>query len=328
MPPKTVKRKVMVPEHLIDNFDRPLHRLAMFPGYTTLAAPAPSKEPVRRRATIDAGTRQSMRSSSSSALRGPGSIMQHVESNSPTARAKAVAVDVEACALAAHHHLTMYEVKKIKKQFELEGFGKGDKVGLNKNELHSVLCHVFNVKKVDDTVLEQAYEASQTNAGAVLDKFLNWYIQHMFCEVRDLNAEVERNMSEKLVYRLAQKFHVSPLVIDKIKKQFDHYDTDGSGEIEFSEFQDMFCVIVKAKKKADLNDKQIQKFWREIDKDGSGGVDFEEFVEWYLKYFDSDSEGVDGFNMLSPMEQFYDTFDPTLQRRNSFQMMRRSTTED
>eukprot|EP00747_Dinoflagellata_sp_TGD_P082275 gnl/TRDRNA2_/TRDRNA2_161636_c0_seq2.p1 gnl/TRDRNA2_/TRDRNA2_161636_c0~~gnl/TRDRNA2_/TRDRNA2_161636_c0_seq2.p1 ORF type:complete len:349 (+),score=79.18 gnl/TRDRNA2_/TRDRNA2_161636_c0_seq2:28-1047(+) len=339
MPPR---RKIIVPEELINDFDRPLHRLAMFPGYTTLAAPMPAKEPVRRRATIgSSASTPSLRfgsdsiqlsppkrsDSKRSASKGSTSSSTIASLMDKVAKPRSQKVDIAACQLAAKHHLTLYEVKKIKKGFENDDGG-----GLNESEFHSVLCTIFKVKKVDDKVLHEAYEASrQKDTGAQLEKFLQWYIQHMFSEVSDLTADALRSASEKLVMSLAQQHQVSPLVIDKIKKQFDHYDADGSGEIDYDEFQDMFCDIVKCHDKSDLNQAQIRKFWREVDKDGSGGVDFAEFVAWYLRYFDPDSEEVNSFNThgTSPMEHFYDNFNPTVQRRNSMmQMMRHFSTED
>merc|ERR1711963_959146 len=111
-----------------------------------------------------------------------------------------------------------------------------------------------------------------------------------------------------------------------IKTQFDHFDLDGDGVIDYEEFQSMFRVIVKAKNVRDLNPKQILHFWREIDKDGNGRVDFDEFTEWYLKCFKPNSdENVFNTCGLSPMQHFYDTFNPTIQRSQSLQMLRRRT---
>jgi Ca2+-binding EF-hand superfamily protein len=71
---------------------------------------------------------------------------------------------------------------------------------------------------------------------------------------------------------------------EHLYKLFCEFDTDGSGLLEFDEFESMVAKLLKAKV-SDIPKPRMLKFWQDIDTDGSGEVDFEEFVEYYVKYF-------------------------------------------
>jgi len=113
-----------------------------------------------------------------------------------------------------------------------------------------------------------------------------------------------------LVDSLARKHNISSVDLDKIKKRFDQFDTDKSGEIEFDEFELMMGKLLGLGKPGDLPRERLERFWKEIDKDGSGSVDFSEFTEWYLKYFSNSEAG-------GPLQAFYASFSPDVQRRNT-----------
>merc|ERR1719263_765669 len=90
---------------------------------------------------------------------------------------------------------------------------------------------------------------------------------------------------------------------------FELFDEDGSGEIEFGEFEKLLYKLMKAPKDAELPASRLQHFWKQIDIDGSGSVCFEEFLQWYIKYFD-----MKGNAEITPMEQFYQSMRPHVGR--------------
>jgi hypothetical protein len=147
----------------------------------------------------------------------------------------------------------------------------------------------------------------------ILEKFLEWYRAHCFGAISAAN----QSRKESLTYDLASENQVSPQTIDKLRKRFDEYDTDGSGYIDFEEFGVMFCQLLKVKDPSHFSSQRMKRFWQEIDVDGSGEVDFEEFCTWYLKYFSPDGymlpSSVDG----GILGQFYSSFQPSVARRNS-----------
>mmetsp|Transcript_83067 Transcript_83067/g.158583 ORF Transcript_83067/g.158583 Transcript_83067/m.158583 type:complete len:346 (-) Transcript_83067:83-1120(-) len=226
-------------------------------------------------------------------------------------RADGSDTDALACRLALKHRLQLWEVKGIIREFSNV---KHTPTGaVEREDFDRAMAQIFDVPKVDPRVSATAYKAVGAATEIDIEKFLEWYVQNMFTQVNAMNADSAKMASDSLIYQIAKRHGVSPIVIDKIKVKFDHYDTDKSGHICFSEFQDMFVLILKAKSIAELNEARINRFWSEVIKASPEGIDFEEFTAWYLKYFGADADD----NSCGINEAYYDSFDPTLQRRRS-----------
>jgi Ca2+-binding EF-hand superfamily protein len=232
----------------------------------------------------------------------------------------------EATRLARTFHLDLWEVKNI-----MSEFGKGDENGsggLDRDEFTVVLKNVMELKEVPEDMLDSAW-SSLITAGATqqkgpttpgekfaweasIDAFFAWYVANMFGHV----TKARQDPGEEEVYRLSRRHNVAPVIIDKVKKRFDHFDADKSGVIDFAEFLEMLCVLLRCKNKDDLSESRVTRFWKEIDTDCSGEVSFEEFTTWYLKYFNPENEAMKGIDS-GPVGQFYSSHNPQVQRRQS-----------
>jgi Ca2+-binding EF-hand superfamily protein len=219
----------------------------------------------------------------------------------------------EASRLARKYHLDLYEVKYILKCFvEADENGSG---GLDKQEFEMVVRKLFEVPasaSVDPMMLEKAWEkmsggGSSTTAEANAEVFVEWYTQNMFTPMvtNTMNAA---DPSANESYDLAKKHNITPPQVDKIKKKFNVFDVDGSGHIDFQEFMQMLCYVLKAKNVEDVSEDRAMRFWQEIDIDGSGEIDFPEFCGWFVKYFNPDEEEMD--MSRGPVGKFYDSFNP------------------
>merc|ERR1712098_90063 len=120
--------------------------------------------------------------------------------------------------------------------------------------------------------MERAGNVSEASAEA----FIEWYVQNMFSMV----AQHTMSETQSGAYSLAKHFDVSVTVIDKMRKEFDKYDADGSGEIDLEEFQGMLETLLNCRNRDDLSKERVYRFWKEIDIDSSGGVTFDEFCGW------------------------------------------------
>merc|ERR1712216_581724 len=136
-----------------------------------------------------------------------------------------------------------------------------------------------------------------------MGRFCEWYRAHVFM----LSAQDDSSV-------LAKLHGVSPMLVDKVRKHFRHYDADGSGAIEYEEFAGMLMSLLAVKWRSDLSEDRLQRFWSEIDQDSSGSVDFEEFLSWYLRYFYSDQSLEEP---AGPVGFFYASFNPVIQRSNT-----------
>lgn len=224
-------------------------------------------------------------------------------------------IDAICCQMALRYKLMRSEVRCIIQEFMKAP--RNEVGGLQQEHFDVAMEKIFEVPKINKVVSKSAYVAANIEKEINIEKFLMWYVQNMFTQISALTADKAMADSNALAYRLAEKHQVTNATIDKIKTKFDLYDLDRSGKIDFSEFQAMFCVILKVRDVDDLNPERMKRFWSQIDHNLDGGIDFEEFVNWYLKSFSPDTDNDDDWDMAGPLEKFYNNFNPSVQRRNT-----------
>ena len=64
--------------------------------------------------------------------------------------------------------------------------------------------------------------------------------------------------------------------VAEIRKEFDYFDTDGSGEIGLTEFIELLTILSPKTKASN-----VQEGFGLIDKNNDGSIDFDEFLEWW-----------------------------------------------
>ena len=64
--------------------------------------------------------------------------------------------------------------------------------------------------------------------------------------------------------------------IEEIKENFDYFDSDNNGLIDFSEF----TLLIRALD-SDMNVEEMKIGFDIIDTDDNGAIDIEEFMEWW-----------------------------------------------
>lgn len=73
---------------------------------------------------------------------------------------------------------------------------------------------------------------------------------------------------------------INPLIFDyMVKKTFNMFDEDGSGDIDRGEFSKLTDVLG-----LQISEKKQQELLRELDKEGSGAIDFDEFLNLMSKF--------------------------------------------
>jgi hypothetical protein len=150
---------------------------------------------------------------------------------------------------------------------------------------------------------------------SLIDTFVEWYRGNIFGAIGLAN----QSEAETLMYELADQNEVTPQTIENVRKKFDEFDTDGSGLIDYEEFIEMMCKLLRVDDISKISQHRLERFWREADTDGSGEIDFPEFCHWYLKNFSPDKP-----QMHAPavdqgiIGSFYSSFQPSAARRNSF----------
>lgn len=128
--------------------------------------------------------------------------------------------------------------------------------------------------------------------------FLMWITQHAFSEFMLLSDE------QRMLRKIAKKFARPVPEVEGIKREFDKFDENSSGSIEYSEFNDLLNVLIGVRGEEKIPASRIKSFWRELDTDRSGEVSFAEFIPWYIGYFS-------GSEHSTPLEEYYRNIRPT-----------------
>jgi len=263
---------------------------------------------VAQRANMVGGTEPEKKS-----LADEGEIAVEEVSTAPPPPPKVNPVTANAPMLASKHRLDVLEVKTV--LIEFNKVRRNSDGGYNFQDFKKIFLAVFDIQDAMEEVIQKIYKETSMEKDASIDRFLEWYMLNMFSHTTLLTSTHEKANSEKMITKLAQEYGVSSSKLDNIKREFDKYDSDGSGLIDKEEFASMLKTLLKAKDSCDLSADRIKKFWMEIDHDGSGEVDFSEYANWYLKYFDP--ELTDASGSCNLIEAFYASFSPEHQRRRN-----------
>lgn len=171
-------------------------------------------------------------------------------------------------------------------------------------KLLCTLTHAEDPSSLPEGFIDSAFRSADADGSESLDflEFAQWYMRHGFSEAVLLTPE------QREIRKIA-RHHGLPIVwVEEYKKSFDSFDEDGSGMIEFDEFQKLLYKLIKVPSHLDLPVNLVRQFWAEADDDGGGAIGFEEFLMFYTRYFIRE----DGKHDTSrhPLEDFYRAIRP------------------
>lgn len=146
--------------------------------------------------------------------------------------------------------------------------------------LRSVLRESFSsAKEIPRSLFNQIDEIKSNKRAANFLDFLQWLSRHSF------NEEILADAEQRFVRRIARRLQTPINDIEIVKRHFDSFDTDGSGQIDYDEFSQLLGKLLNLDDMSDLPESRIKSFWRQVDGDRSGVVEFGEFAPWYVGYF-------------------------------------------
>lgn len=227
------------------------------------------------------------------------------DGRSAVRRASIRAIPVSIAILSHQWHLDLETVKAASRFFvqhaTLPGIDDNEDIHregiLSEEAMLDVVCEICKVESVEEMTSEakRVMIVADTNGDGVVDfeEFCVWYNSRAFLEFVNCSKELLE------VRELGHKMKIPAIDMDYYKHLYDKFDTDGSGDIDYDEFQELMHQCMKVPAGLRIPDSRLEHFWRECDIDGSGGIDLEEFIIFYRKNFDTDD------NAPVTMEQFY-----------------------
>eukprot|EP00931_Biecheleriopsis_adriatica_P019705 TRINITY_DN13362_c0_g1_i1.p1 TRINITY_DN13362_c0_g1~~TRINITY_DN13362_c0_g1_i1.p1 ORF type:complete len:460 (-),score=110.59 TRINITY_DN13362_c0_g1_i1:105-1484(-) len=166
------------------------------------------------------------------------------------------------------------------KIFSVEDLGSMDHDGFEQ-----ACCEIADCKSTEELApdfLESAILSADRDGNGDIDyvEFLVFYNTFSFSEEVLLGAE-ERN-----IRRIARKYGLNLLDMDKLKHEFGKCDEDGSGLIEFPEFERLVTTLLKVPKGQELPKKRKMDMWRDARQGRKDDLDLEAFVGFFVTYYD------------------------------------------
>jgi len=76
--------------------------------------------------------------------------------------------------------------------------------------------------------------------------------------------------------------------ISEVRRIFQHFDEDQSGQIEPAEFVHLLAKLLK-QPVSEIDPTEVWRSWDMVDTDGSGTITFDEFAMWYCETFSVDT---------------------------------------
>ena len=91
------------------------------------------------------------------------------------------------------------------------------------------------------------------------------------------SKEKSNEIDDEIEY---QEIDINPIIFDyMVKKTFNMFDEDGSGDIDKGEFAKLTDALG-----LQINERRKQELLRELDKEGSGTIDYDEFLNLMEKF--------------------------------------------
>jgi len=183
--------------------------------------------------------------------------------------------------LAKKYNIPTVEARELVTEFkehDLDGTGH-----ISREEFHILIRKRTNLPEYEEIPDHLVKPVRKGQARVSFEEFLKW---------SSLTAWTEEMMQpcpyQRRIRQLAREQDMTLPDVEKVKRFFNEFDTDSSGEIDEDEFRHILYKMLHVRDVTDVPVKRLQRYWREVDLDGSGSIGFNEFLIWYTTSFSKD----------------------------------------
>lgn len=203
-------------------------------------------------------------------------LVEAVQSPSQPSEARTVTAlsFQKAVSLAKQHNLSISTVKSALDEFRDLGVGRDF---LTLEELDTAMrrrCGLEDTQPIPAS-LRAAALLSFEGEKVSFEEFLLWSQSTTFVE------ETLVRPKERQLRQLAKDHRCDVVQVENLLRFFRACDTDRSGYIEWDEFRQVVCRMLKVKESTDISEARLQRYWKEADQQKKGRLDFEQFLVWY-----------------------------------------------
>lgn len=181
----------------------------------------------------------------------------------------------KAVSLAKKHNLSISTVKSALDEFRDLGVGREFLTLEELDEAMRRRCGLEATQPIPAS-LRAAALLSFEGEKVSFEEFLLWSQSTTFVEETLVRSPKERHLRQ-----LARDHRCDFVQVEVLMKLFRACDTDGSGYIEWDEFRQVVCSMLKVKESTDISEARLQRYWKEADHQKTGRLDFEQFLVWY-----------------------------------------------
>eukprot|EP00931_Biecheleriopsis_adriatica_P042013 TRINITY_DN2394_c1_g1_i3.p1 TRINITY_DN2394_c1_g1~~TRINITY_DN2394_c1_g1_i3.p1 ORF type:complete len:454 (-),score=93.15 TRINITY_DN2394_c1_g1_i3:54-1415(-) len=141
-------------------------------------------------------------------------------------------------------------------------------------------CGYKDSEEVPPRLLDNIFARIDCNNDSSIDfeEYLLWSMSSKFSEEILVPSPEARSMRQ-----LSRDLDVPIPEIERLKRIFELFDTNGNGFIDKEEFEEVILKLLKVKDRTDLSQGTVSRYWRECDWDNVGQVDFLGFLLWHLR---------------------------------------------
>lgn len=179
--------------------------------------------------------------------------------------------------LAKKHYLSIAEVRRKRDEYKTLGVD-GD--GTVPMEVFLNMIRQLGNVEPDEPIPPQLLSTSLSTVGKEridFEDYIVWSLSTAYAE------DMLVDPTEKQMRQISRSTGIPLPDVERIKRVFDKFDTDGSGTIDEFEFGNVIATLEKVPNGLDISKPQLRRLWREVDTDFNREINFTEFLVWYMR---------------------------------------------
>jgi hypothetical protein len=152
---------------------------------------------------------------------------------------------------------------------------------LDREAMEAVVCEltpVCRLSELPQKIASKVLGDAGLRGSVCFEDFAAWHEQRAFLPAFNLSEQQRR------ARKLGNTLGLEPADLNNYADQFDKFDLNKNGIIEFNEFRELLYSLMKVPKTAEIPEARVKNFFQICDTGRTGYVDFEEFVNFCSRY--------------------------------------------